>query len=203
MAAVALVAAAAAVDAIRDDGDPSSAREPPPALVRALAAAGAGGTLLYTDASCRLHALRLPELDPVRPPPRRRGGCRFSIAPDGRAADTSDADWSRDGETVARCVRGVLRVEAVAERALAGQHRGCPAAWRPGGQITYARGGAIYAQRSRCLGAPPCERVVVSGRALRAAAARHPNLRDAARPIAALHRLSITARDLGWVASDG
>jgi hypothetical protein len=107
-------------------------------------------------------------------------------------ADAPGAAWSSDGQALARCVGRSIEVEIVAQRFPAGRHMGCAPAWRPGGELTFARGAAIYGHRPRCSG-PGCERVIVSERALRAAASQHPNLRDAAGP------LRVSVRELGWL----
>jgi hypothetical protein len=73
LAAVAALAVAATVDALRT-GSESSPRSPaqptvPPeqaAAVAALRAAGVAGTITYSDEDCRLHAFRLPTLRPAR-----------------------------------------------------------------------------------------------------------------------------------------
>ncbi len=76
--AVAALGLAAAVDALRGDGErvvaerstttiPGLAQQPELA-VRQLREAGVRGVLTYSDEDCRLHAVSLPDLEPVRAP---------------------------------------------------------------------------------------------------------------------------------------
>ena len=78
-AAVGAIAAVSAVDALR----PRPANEPvkprPSPVAAELAAARVSGVLRYTDAACRVRALRLPSLEPAVPPEVRR--CRSDGAP--------------------------------------------------------------------------------------------------------------------------
>src|SRR5918996_395966 len=97
VAAVAVLAAAAAVDALRDGSEPTR-RTPPEdarapertAAVDALRTAGATGTLVYSDAGCRLHALRLPSLRPA--PASRIQRCEPHVPTDGIGALLTDSE---------------------------------------------------------------------------------------------------------------
>lgn len=78
LGAVAALGVAAVVDALRGDGErvvaePSTTTIPgladqPELAVRQLREAGVEGVLTYSDEDCRLHAVSLPDLEPVRAP---------------------------------------------------------------------------------------------------------------------------------------
>ena len=78
VAAVAALGLAAAVDALRGEGErvvaaPAAAVVPDRAeesetAARQLREAGIVGVLTYSDEDCRLHAVSLPELEPVEAP---------------------------------------------------------------------------------------------------------------------------------------
>ena len=106
--AVSALGIAAGVDALSGDegskGGPAAA--PPttrststeaagPAQETA-AAGGFSGVLYYTDAGCRLRAVRLTVLDDAPAPPWR--GCRFSLSPDGSKVAPAGAHWQANGE---------------------------------------------------------------------------------------------------------
>jgi hypothetical protein len=90
-----LLGLAAAVDALRGDseqtarGRPASEIEAP---VAALRAAGARGTITYSDAECRLHAFRLPSLEPAPAPGYK--SCEPHIPSRGLAAWHGEVVWS-------------------------------------------------------------------------------------------------------------
>jgi hypothetical protein len=109
VAAVAVLAVAAAVDALRDGSEPTrrapaeDARAPERAEASdALRTAGATGTLVYSDAGCRLHALRLPSLRPA--PASRIQRCEPHIPTDGIGTFEGDVVWAGFGAGVVQVV---------------------------------------------------------------------------------------------------
>ena len=186
--AVGMLAAAAAVDAVRT-GDPveppptspttASATEPPAADPRQaerraaaeeLRAAGIRGTLVWTDQRCRLHALSLPGLVPVRPHEGRT--CRYAGRRAGWVSYGVDV-VSPEGDRVARCRDRIVEVTPAATTLEPDRFRGCAPAWRPDGTLTFVRDGEVVAL-VRCRGDFPCTRVLLSRRDVRAALARDP-----------------------------
>lgn len=133
VAAVATVGVAAAVDALRSEGEAvrspetttasTSEREPaasaargdlefpPPALssrarvFALLAQAEARGALYVADMSCRLRALRLPELEWLAEPAAPLGPCRFTVDANGLVFP-DDAVFARGAELGAVCNDG-------------------------------------------------------------------------------------------------
>src|SRR5919106_992687 len=109
IAAVAALAVAAAVDALRDGSEPTrrapaeDARAPERAEASdGLRTAGATGTLVYSDAGCRLHALRLPSLRPA--PASRIQRCEPHIPTDGIGTFEGDVVWAGFGAGVVQVV---------------------------------------------------------------------------------------------------
>jgi hypothetical protein len=121
--AVAALGLAAAVDAIRQEPDRAGAGRSPTTAevpsrqrelaVRQLREAGVTGVLTYSDEVCRLHAVSLPELEPVRAPSFAM--CRPATPTRGLTAIGGDVVWSGLGygtaevvlsqETLSRAVR--------------------------------------------------------------------------------------------------
>jgi hypothetical protein len=60
--------------------------------VRQLRAAGVSGVITYSDEACRLHAVSLPELEPVRAPSFEM--CRSATSAGGLVAFEGDVVWS-------------------------------------------------------------------------------------------------------------
>src|ERR687892_1350648 len=130
VAAVAVLAAAAAVDALRDGSEPTR-RTPPEdaraperaAAVDALRTAGATGTLVYSDAGCRLHALRLPSLRPA--PASRIQRCEPHIPTDGIGTFEGDVVWAGLGAGVVQIVLSREELSRAVRRStgLEGPHR--------------------------------------------------------------------------------
>jgi hypothetical protein len=86
---------AAGVDALRGERKAASAPRPkaaPPAVVAQLRAAGVRGILTYSDECCRLHAVRLPGLEPARAPAVE--SCESHIGTGGITAWEGDVVWS-------------------------------------------------------------------------------------------------------------
>src|SRR5262249_39828400 len=107
------------------------------AIAAKLRRAGVGGVLYFVDRGCRLHALRLPRLEPARSP---RGGCRALVSPS--TAPPGRAPRPRGPPLAA--VRGRRRVIVTgAGGPSLPMIGGCAPAWRLDGSMTYVRRGAI------------------------------------------------------------
>ncbi|MGH3005780.1 MAG: hypothetical protein ACRDOS_07765 [Gaiellaceae bacterium] len=161
--AVAAVAVAAAVEALRGVSSPQAGSGPPspttaerapaavaqPALpisgredVQALLeAAGGSGVLYFADRTCRLRTLELPGVD-WRPEPNRPVPCRFT-------ADASGA-VSPDGVRIepqsglrAVCHESGIDVFDRDGTGLLGHRGACAPAWRPDGTLTFIRDGEL------------------------------------------------------------
>ncbi|HXV33509.1 MAG TPA: hypothetical protein VD769_05830 [Gaiellaceae bacterium] len=151
---VAAIALAAGLDALVGGGsDPVAAPEPepPPATGSTEAAPpepapapGLGGTLYYTDASCELKAVELPEATAVAPP--NWDECEFVLSPNGRRVSGAGTGWdpysdpligrvyqSRDG-TIQVSTNAGPQGEPFA---------GTAPAWKPGGTLTYFAAAAV------------------------------------------------------------
>jgi hypothetical protein len=142
-----LVAAALALgglavaDALRGGQAPHRAVAAPrfAAAAAALGQARVTGTLYFADASCRLRALRLPELVPVPVPEAR--SCGVVVAP----RPLTSASWSlwRPGSRlVAFCRAGRVLVRAARGPTLP-FIAGCAPAWAPDGSLDFVRQGSV------------------------------------------------------------
>ena len=134
-AALAALALVAAVDAFVGEGDrprPAARQsttsvprlaEQPELAVSQLREAGVRGLLTYSDEDCRLHAVSLPELEPVRAPPFQM--CRPLTSTGGLGAVDGEVVWSGLGyqtvqvvlseEQLSRAVRAGLGMENAEE----------------------------------------------------------------------------------------
>lgn len=113
VAALAVLGLVATVDAMRGDEVrvtpvvrerttvPGLARQPELA-VRQLREAGVSGVLTYADPDCVLHAVSLPELQPVRAPSYEM--CRPAVASGGLGAVDGDVVWAGLGYGAAQVV---------------------------------------------------------------------------------------------------
>jgi hypothetical protein len=129
VAAVGILIALAAADALRSTGSGEQRRtEPQPTPTRA----DLDGLLLLADADCSVTALRLPDLTPEEPP--RRPDCRGTV-------------WSVDGTLVAECKNVVTAVHN-ASGELVRRLPGCSPAWRDDGSIGVLHDGALVLARS-------------------------------------------------------
>jgi hypothetical protein len=128
VAAVGILLALAAADAIRSTGSstPEHRSQPGPSRPRPT------GLLVISGSDCSVTALRLPTLTGLQPP---------------RAPDCGGAAWSDDGTLVAECNRGLTRV-VNADGQLFYRVRGCAAAWRPDGSVGVIHGGDLVLARS-------------------------------------------------------
>ena len=113
VAAVAALGLAAAVDALRGEGERVVAAAPTAAVVpdrseeleaaaRQLREAGVVGVLTYSDEDCRLHAVSLPDLDPLEAPSFQM--CTPAISDGGLGVVDGDVVWSGLGYRVAQVV---------------------------------------------------------------------------------------------------
>lgn len=113
------IALAAGVDALRR-GDrelstPTAGSSiPSPAPAEALAAAGARGTLTWSDEECRLHAVRLPDLRPARAP--RYSSCEPHIPSGGLGILDGEVVWSGLGFQAVQVVLSRADFGAVVRR---------------------------------------------------------------------------------------
>ncbi|MBD0291092.1 MAG: hypothetical protein ICV74_07540 [Thermoleophilia bacterium] len=147
-AGVGALAAAATVDALLGHGterEPEVGRPALPnpeaqaALVRSLRQAGVVGTLVWSDARCVVHVLRLPSLR--RGPAPAERSCRFVSSPGG-GFSSGPAVPDASGSLTARCRRGTTEVRT-RYGLLVGRVSACGPAWRPGGALTAIRAGEI------------------------------------------------------------
>jgi hypothetical protein len=174
--ALAALGAVAAADALRDENRRDGPASTKPTAVTAaddLREVGAG-TLYFTDARCRLQALRLPALLPVRAPEWTR--CRFSLSPSGRVVLPADAAWHPQGRMYARSSSGRVEVASFSPP-WNFRFEGTTPAFKPDGTLTFAHGGNIVewarcsAMSSRAVAfaadtSSRCRRVVASRRQL-------------------------------------
>lgn len=158
--ALGALAAVAAADALRGDGEVRArqpAQSPAPAV---------SGTLFYTDEDCRLRAVRLPAFRPVTAPVWSE--CRFVLSPDGERVSAEGSLWDPDGRRLVVVTEGGLQVFS------GGGPEGRPIegsapAFRPDGRLTYVQFGAVVKERSG--------RIVLSGDELREAFGREARAR--------------------------
>lgn len=194
VAAVGTIAALAAADALRGDGDAKTSpgsetttTTPRPVTLReTLRTEAITGLVLYSDPNCAVHSLLLPRM--IDELVREDGGgelvrCRFELG-GGRFLEEGDV-VNRDGGLVARCQGGravVFELESGVGRR---SYRGCPPAWRPDGRLTYPRGDRIMEER----------RVLFTAAELRAVARRHPNVSG----LGTGARVFVHVTDLAWL----
>jgi hypothetical protein len=174
VAGVALLGVLAAADALRGDepetprpGAGPTTREGPPTVAETLRREDVRGWFLYSDETCGLHSLSLPNLEDEvvhQEDGSEYRQCQFSVGA-GRIL-ASDEVASPDGQLVARCRGGQVEVLVAAAQRRLSRERGCAPAWRPDGTLTYTRAGAVYAGHETVLSAPD----------LREIARRHPIL---------------------------
>jgi hypothetical protein len=95
LAALVGLGVAAGVDALREDRKAESVSRPrasPPAVTAELRDAGLSGIITYSDERCRLHAVRLPGLEPAPAPAIE--SCRPRFRSGGITAWNGDLVWS-------------------------------------------------------------------------------------------------------------
>jgi hypothetical protein len=217
--AIAVLGAAAAVDALRG-GDERS--EPAPAAstqarpelpvetepggraeqMRALAARllaerGISGKVLVSDSDCNVRALRLPTLEEAAPPFDRT--CRFTESPGGRVS--RDPEYLGPGGLVAACDDPTVSVTGPGSSGIS-VLASCPPAWTPDGRLTVVAGGELREVDVRCgPDSLSCSKVILSHADLRAALGKipwqmtSPQVRSAA--WLSRDRVAVVVRDLG------
>lgn len=182
--ALAVIALAAAVDALRGGGsappsaapsttsDSSQAEEPAPDEP-AVAPAGFGGVLYYTSDSCELQAVRIPTLETEEAPSWNE--CRFVLSPDGTRVSGVGSGWDPHADPrrgrLFQTERGMIQV-ATNGGPEGEAFRGAAPAWRPSGAFTYFARGAVREW--------PSGAVLISQRDLLRGLAEAPNLPDGA-----------------------
>jgi hypothetical protein len=153
--ALAVIALAAAFDALRGGGSapPSAARtttseasaaEEQAPDQPAVAPAGFGGVLYYTDDSCELQAVRIPTLETEEAP--SWDNCRFVLSPDGTRVSGAGSGWDPHADPrrgrLFQTERGMIQV-ATNGGPEGEAFRGAAPAWRPSGALTYFARGAV------------------------------------------------------------
>jgi hypothetical protein len=152
---VAGIALAAGFDALRGDGSPQAG----PALEPAASSASTtqpegptnyvpladelGGTLYYTDASCELQAIELPQQTPAGAP--NWDECRFVLSPNGRRISGEGSGWDPHSDPLIgklfQSEDGLIQVST--NRGPASEpFPGRAPAWRSDGTLTYFADGA-------------------------------------------------------------
>jgi hypothetical protein len=189
--AVAVIAVAAIVDALRGDGEPTAASQPRPttststkprSVSRPVAGGVPGGVLYYTDDDCTLKAARLPSLEQIDAPGWRE--CHFVLSPDATSVSAPPSGWDPVGDFLFRVDKGWVLVtsqnEPFGERVA-----GTAAAWRPDATLTYVADGTVREW--------PGGRVLLSQDDLAEAVRAHPLVPDHG------HVLPVKVRELGWL----
>jgi hypothetical protein len=117
-------------------------------LRRWLERAGVVGTLHFSDADCRIRALRVPDVewsDPVGV----RAPCLFSVAPNGTVSDEWIV-WQERGPLAVGCHGHSVDVFTSDQQILFHRGDACHPAWKPDGSLTFiARGELILTVRFR------------------------------------------------------
>ena len=162
VAAVAARGVAAAVDALRGEGEhvvaaPTNGAVPDRAAesgtaVRQLREAGVIGVLTYSDEDCRLHAVSLPELEPVEAPAFEM--CRPMISNGGLGVVDGDVVWSGLGYRFAQLVLSSEKLS----REILGRPAGADGGFRAVQAVRLDDGRMLVLADSRGLG----ERVVAA-----------------------------------------
>ena len=158
--------------------------------------AGLTGTIVYTDLSCELRALRLPGLEPAEPPRGPDVGCEFELSPDGERVAPGDAAWTGGHAAYALCSGDSVLVYRPPSGRPEGIFEGCAPGWRPRPPfvLTVEDAGEIVEVSAECL--PGICGPLISREAILAAARRHPNVPD---DPTLLERIDV--EDLVWLSS--
>jgi hypothetical protein len=199
--AVAAIALVAAFDSLRGGGETPAAgpgttselttTEAVPADAEtATQPAGFDGVLYYTDESCELRAVRLPELEPAEAP--NWDECGFVLSPDGKRASGADSGWDPHSDPQ----RGRLfetedgTIQVATNGGPEGEpFRGSAPAWRPDGTLTYFADGAVREW--------PGGNVLIPGTALLQGVMSHINAAGARAPFRA-----VDVQQLVWLDSE-
>jgi hypothetical protein len=189
--AVAVIAVAAIVDALRGDPQPTAASRPAPTTSTSseprsgappVADGVPAGVLYYTDDDCTLKAARMPTLLGVGAPGWH--ACRFVLSPDATSVSAPPSGWDPVGDFLFRVDKGWIAVtsghEPYGERV-----PGTAAAWRPDATLTYVADGAVREW--------PSGRVLLSQDDIAEAVRAHPLVPDHG------HVQPVTVRELGWL----
>jgi hypothetical protein len=176
--AVAALGLAAGIDVLRGGGEPEPAAAPGPkatttggepfsttapeppedmlaeARVDLEAAGVPQGKLTYADEDCRNHVVRMPGLQPDGPPGGYVGRCRYRAVVGG-LVETFGPTRSPDWNVRAECRGGRLSLLAdvfgARKPELVARARGCGAAWKPDGTVTFIDDGEVR-RFARCRG---------------------------------------------------
>ena len=201
-----VIALAAAID--RFAARSAEPARPTTQTAAQLRAAGVGGVLYFTDARCRMRALRLPSLRPVRPPETK--GCTFALSPDARWNVPAGGVWHPRGRLLAVAHNGLVEVSSVDPVWGYRFERASAPAFKPDGTLTHVRDGDVVEWATEC---PPgseivtfladdatqrCPRVVLTKRELAAGALRASTF------LAALvrHGARLSVKETAWLDDD-
>lgn len=189
--AVAIIAVAAIVDALRGGTEPTAASEPPLGTSTTTEAGSGGrpvvggvpaGILYYTDDDCTLRAARLPSLEETSAPGWR--ACRFVLSPDATSVSEPPSGWDPVGDFLFRVDKGWILVTSENEP-FGKRVAGTAAAWRPDATLTYVADGTVREW--------PSGRVLLSQDDFAEAVRAHPDVPDHG------HVLPVTVRELAWL----
>jgi hypothetical protein len=204
--AIAVLGAVAVADAIR--GEPETEPAPPTTTGDSSGAvstdvAGLHGVLYYTDESCQLRGLELPELRPAAPR-EAWNECEFTLSPDGRRVGSEGTAWDPRGLGFA--VESEGSILAAATEGVAVSFLGSAPAFTPGGVLSFVRDGAVRGLDLLCLRRiepaefvdddelARCSRELLRARDLRRAARKHPNVPDEPRFL-----LRVGVKEAAWL----
>lgn len=202
LCAVAGLGVAAAVDALRTDGSAApTTTSPTLAPSVQVEADELRGVLYYTDETCRLRAIELPELRPVFPR-FEWNECGFSLAPDGSSASAAGTTWHASSSSWAFESEGSIVVAAQDESF---SFLGSAPAFGRGSSLAFFRDGAVRVLEPTCVRAGPgtyagrneidrCSRVVLQAADPRRAGRRHPYVADGD-----LYLRSLRVKELAWL----
>ena len=138
--AVAALAVAAAVEALR--GEPEARSRPsgePGASAAIVGGEGLRGVLYYTDPTCVLRSLHLPELRPAPAPEWQE--CTFSLAPSEGEVGSVGTVWDPGGESSASESDGSVTASLFVTQSVS--FSGSAPAYRRNGTLTFVRDGAL------------------------------------------------------------
>ena len=167
-----MLVAVAALDAVRKHRGGGEEAAPPRVdaggpvslPVELLRRAAVRGLLVWTDADCELHALRLPEGRRAPPPEGPDVGCEFELSPNGRRVAPRGSRWGTSAY-YALCRGTVVDVYWPPSGRAQYSYDGCAPAWRPTRDgplvLTLARDDEVLEVRPACEPQPPCEEVVL------------------------------------------
>lgn len=153
---VAAIALAAGFDALRGEDSPQAGSEPEPETPSVSTTAPEGptnyvpleaelaGTLYYTDESCELQAIQLPDSVPAEAP--NWDECRFVLSPNGRRVSGPGSGWDPYSDPLIGRLFQTQggRIQVSTNHGPEGRpFSGLAPAWRPDGTLTYFEQGAV------------------------------------------------------------